>query len=68
MAVAIRPQVVSVPTDGTRPAAIAFALEPEQERHASTDRTPWQDLRLFGRGRHPRSFKAGAEQIGDRYL
>jgi hypothetical protein len=68
VAVGIRPQVLVAPTDRVPAHAVTFTLEPAQESHVSPDRTPWQDLRLFGRGRHPRSFKAGAEQIGDLYL
>jgi hypothetical protein len=66
--VLVRPQVLVAPTEGARASAVAFALEPAQENQGYPDRAPWQDLRLFGRGRDPRRFKAGAEQIGDLYL
>jgi hypothetical protein len=68
VAAAIRPQVLVARTDAVPAPAVTFALEPAEEGHVSPDRAPWQDLRLFGRGRHPRSFKAGAEQIGELYL
>ncbi len=68
MVVLIRPQVLVAPSERVRDPAVAFALERAQENQVSPDRAPWQDLRLFGRGRHPRRFKAGAEQIGDLYL
>jgi hypothetical protein len=78
VAVAIRPQGLVKPTDEvstppvwlSAPKVVAARLitlptRRGQESHRHANRAPWQDLRLFGRGRHPGSFKAGAEQNGD---
>jgi hypothetical protein len=64
MAIAICPQVLAPPTDSL-PDPLLLLLPSGQEREASPNWDAWQDLRLFGRGRHPRNFKSGTEQKGE---
>jgi hypothetical protein len=56
--------VLAPPTDSL-PDPLLLLLPSGQEREASPNWDAWQDLRLFGRGRHPRNFKSGTEQKGE---
>lgn len=64
MAIAIGPQwLAPAPDGGSDP--VPLVLSPAGNAVTSRAGDHWQGLRLFGRGRRPRTFESGAERDGD---
>jgi hypothetical protein len=64
MATATGPQVLVPPLAPSVPSP-SVPPPPNPDQVLRSSRETWQTLRLFGRGRHPGSFKSGAEQTSD---
>ena len=63
MAIAGGSQVLVAPADW-EPHPPGLLVDPAGKAVVSRAGAHWQGLRLFGRGRHPRTFESGAEQSG----